>query len=37
MIIKAPDLDVALAWGRRYAETTGLPLEVLLFQSDATD
>ena len=37
MIIKAPDLDVALAWGRRYAETTGLPLEVRPFQTDASD
>jgi len=34
-IIKAPDLDVALAWGRRYAEITGLPIEVRPFQGDA--
>ena len=37
MIIKAPDLDAALTWGRRYAETTGLPMEVRPFQTDAAD
>ncbi len=37
MIIKAPDLDAAMAWGRRYAETTGLPMEVRPFQSDPGD
>ena len=37
MIIKARDLDAALAWGRRYAETTGLPMEVRPFQSDSGD
>jgi hypothetical protein len=30
-IITAPDLDVALAWARRYAEVTGLPIEVRPF------
>jgi hypothetical protein len=33
-IIKAPDLDAALAWGRRYAEITGLPIEVRPFQGE---
>jgi hypothetical protein len=35
-IIRAPDLDAALAWGRRLAEATTLPIEVRPFQ-DATD
>ena len=33
-IIKAPDLDTALAWGRRYALATGLPIEVRPFQGE---
>jgi hypothetical protein len=37
MIIKVPDLDAALAWGRRYTETTGLPMEVRPFQTDPED
>lgn len=37
MIINVPDLDAALAWGRRYAETTGLPMEVRPFQTDPED
>ena len=36
-IIKAPDLDVALAWGRRYALVTGLPIEVRPFYDEAED
>lgn len=32
MIIKAPDLDVALEWGKRYARATTLPIEVRPFQ-----
>jgi len=36
-IIKAPDLDVALAWGRRYALVTGLPIEVRPFYGEAED
>jgi hypothetical protein len=36
-IIKAPDLDVALEWGRRYARTTHLPIEVRPFQGDVED
>jgi hypothetical protein len=31
-IIKAPDLDAALEWGRRVAAATGLPIEVRPFQ-----
>ena len=33
-IIKAPDLDTALAYGRRYAEATGLAMEVRPFQGE---
>jgi hypothetical protein len=36
-IIKAPDLDAALGWARRYAELTTLPIEVRPFQGDAED
>ena len=36
-ILKAPDLDAALAFGRRYAEVTGLPIEVRPFQGEAGD
>lgn len=31
-VIKAPDLDVALEWGRRLAQATTLPIEVRPFQ-----
>ena len=31
-IIKAPDLDAALEWGRRLAKATTLPIEVRPFQ-----
>jgi len=34
-IIKAADLDAALGWARRYAEITGLPIEVRPFQGEA--
>ena len=35
-IIKAPDLDVALAWGRRYARAApALSIEVRPFQGEA--
>jgi hypothetical protein len=34
-IIRAPDLDAALEWGRRYARATGLPIEVRPFQGEA--
>src|SRR4051794_16734293 len=33
-IIKAPDLDVALEYGRRLAKITTLPIEVRPFQGD---
>ena len=31
-VVEAPDLDAALGWGRRYAELTGLPIEVRPFR-----
>ena len=31
-VIRAPDLDAALEWGRRFATATGLPIEVRPFQ-----
>ena len=33
-IIEAPDLDSALAWGRRLARATTLPIEVRPFQDE---
>ncbi|MFE0458606.1 YciI family protein [Kitasatospora sp. NPDC058965] len=36
-IIRAPDLDAALAWGRRYALATTLPIEVRPFQGEVED
>ena len=36
-IIKAPDLDVALEWGRRLAKATTLPIEVRPFQGVVED
>ena len=36
-IIKAPDLDAALEWARRYALVTTLPIEVRPFQGEAED
>lgn len=33
-IIEAPDLDVALAWGRRLARATTLPIEVRPFAEE---
>jgi len=33
-VIKAPDLDVALEWGRRLARITTLPIEVRPFQGE---
>ena len=32
-IVEAPDLDEALAWGRKLAQATTLPIEVRPFQS----
>jgi hypothetical protein len=34
-IIEAPDLDAALAWGRKAATATTLPIEVRPFQHEA--
>ena len=36
-IIKAPDLDAALAWGRQYTLITGLPIEVRPFQGEVPE
>ena len=36
-IVRAPDLDAALAWGRRLAEATTLPIEVRAFQDGPGD
>jgi len=35
-IIKAPDLDAALEWGRKLAQATTLPIEVRPFQGEET-
>ena len=35
VIIRVADLDAALAWSRRYAEATTLPIEVRPFQTEA--
>jgi hypothetical protein len=37
LIINATDLDSALAWGRRVARATTLPIEVRPFQGEAED
>ena len=34
LIVKAPDLDSALAWGRKAARVIGLPIEVRPFQGE---
>ena len=36
-IVKAPDLDATLEWGRRLAQVTTLPIEVRPFQDEAGD
>jgi hypothetical protein len=36
-IIKAPDLDAALDWGRRLARAITLPIEVRPFQEESED
>jgi hypothetical protein len=36
-IVRAPDLDAALAWGRRLALATTLAIEVRPFQGDTED
>src|SRR5688500_8856294 len=33
-IVKAPDLDVALGWGRKLAQAIGTPIEVRPFMED---
>ena len=33
-IVKAPDLDAALAWGQKLARATTLPIEVRPFQGE---
>jgi hypothetical protein len=33
-IVRAPDLDAALEWGRKLARATTLPIEVRPFQGD---
>lgn len=35
IIVKAPDLDAALDWGRKIARATTLPIEVRPFQGEA--
>jgi hypothetical protein len=34
-IVKAPDLDAALEWGRKLARATTLPIEVRPFQDES--
>ena len=36
-IIKAPDLDAALEWGRKLARAIPLPIEVRPFQDEVAD
>lgn len=36
-IVKAPDLDAALEWGRKLARATTLPVEVRPFQGEPGD
>jgi hypothetical protein len=36
-IVRAPDLDAALEWGRRLAQATTLPIEVRPFQGESGD
>lgn len=36
-VIRAPDLDAALEWGRKVARAITLPIEVRPFQGDAGD
>jgi hypothetical protein len=37
IIVKAPDLDAALEWGRKAARATTLPIEVRPFQGEVED
>ena len=36
-IIKAPELDTAIEWGRKLARAVTIPVEVREFQGDPTD
>ena len=36
-VIRAPDLDAALAWGRKAARACRIPVEVRPFQDEAQD
>ncbi len=36
-IVRAPDLDAALAWGRKLAQAIGLPIEVRPFRWEDGD
>ena len=36
-IVRAPDLDAALEWGRKLARATTLPIEVRPFEGEAED
>lgn len=36
-IIRAPDLDAALEWGRKLTQATTLPIEVRPFQGEVED
>ncbi len=36
-VIKAPDLDVALEWGRKATRACAVPIEVRPFQEEAAD
>lgn len=36
-IVRAPDLDAALEWGRKLTRATTLPVEVRPFQGEAED
>jgi hypothetical protein len=36
-VIKAPDLDAALAWGRKATRACAVPIEVRPFQDEAAD
>ena len=35
LVVRAPDLDAALAWGRKLARVLPLPIEVRPFQGEA--
>lgn len=37
VIIRAPDLDLALEWGRKLAKATTLPIEVRPFHGEAEE